>query len=360
MKNRYKLWSNLNVPFIKPSFPVGNIKGILSTKTHFAYLMAELYQTSKHLGDFVGIFFFHYPVLLVTSIEFAKKVLISDFQYFSNRGVYYNEKSDPLSANLFFLEGLRWKNLRHKLTPTFTSGNMKMMFYTILGVTNELVKFLEKPANEDKPVEISEVFSRFTTNIIVTCAFGIECNSMFNPGSELRSMGKRILHFSKLKALKLFFSMMFRKQAEALSLRFTDKDVSDYFCETIRSNIEYRENNNIVKNDFMNLMIQLKNKGYLKDDLEAKTQNTIKLTFEEVAAQSFIFFVAGFDTSSNTMSFAIHQLAIYEQYQDRARQEINDVLGNHEGEFTYESLSQMKYLDQIISGSLFNIKILNS
>lgn len=353
MKNRYKLWSNLNIPFIKPSFPVGNIDGILSTKTHFAYLMADLYEKSKHLGDCVGIFFFHYPVLLVTSIEFAKKVLISDFQYFANRGVYYNEKDDPLSANLFFLEGLRWKNLRHKLTPTFTSGNMKMMFYTMFGVTNELVKFLEKPASENKPVEITEVFSRFTTDVIVTCAFGIECNSLFNPASKLRSMGKRILHFSKLKALKIFFSMMFRKQAVALGLRFNDVDVCEFFSETIRSTIEYREKNNIVKNDFMNLMIQLKNKGYLENDLEAKTQNTVKLTFEEVAAQSFLFFVAGFDTSSNTMSFAIHQLAIYEEYQDRAREEINDILEQHNGELSYESLSQMKYLDKIISGACY-------
>jgi hypothetical protein len=41
----------------------------------------------------------------------------------------------------------------------------------------------------------------------------------------------------------------------------------------------------------------------------------IKLTMEEAAAQSFAFFVAGFETSSATASYALYELAKHENMQ---------------------------------------------
>ena len=54
--------------------------------------------------------------------------------------------------------------------------------------------------------------------------------------------------------------------------------------------MEYREKNDIVRPDFMNLLLQIKNKGKINDDTGASIG---KISFDEMAAQCYVFFLAG-------------------------------------------------------------------
>lgn len=50
------------------------------------------------------------------------------------------------------------------------------------------------------------------------------------------------------------------------------------------------------------------------------------------------------------MHLALYELAYRPKLQIQLRNEINDVLSRHNGEMTYEALSEMKFLDQIVNG----------
>lgn len=82
------------------------------------------------------------------------------------------------------------------------------------------------------------------------------------------------------------------------------------------------------------------------------------LTLNEIAAQSFVFFAAGFETSSTTLTFCMYELAKNQHIQELVHKEIDRVLAEHNGKITYESITDMKYLEACIDGEYYGLNLL--
>lgn len=356
VRRQFSYWKVRGVPFVKPEFPLGNLKGVSTTRS-LAEIWTDAYKELKPQGPIGGVFFTTSPSAMVTDLDLLRNVFVKDFQHFYDRGMYVNEKDDPLSAHLFNLEGARWKNLRAKLTPTFTSGKMKMMFPTMLNVVEQFHDHLESQTNgKETELELKELLAQFTTDVIGNTAFGVECNSMKDPNSEFRRQGKRVFDNNLPRMMKMIFILNFQELARKMGLRFTISGVTEFFMNLLRDTVKYREENNVHRNDFLSLLMQIMNTG----KLEGETKEIGKMTFNELAAQVFLFFIAGFETSSSTMTFAFYELAVNQDVQDKAREQIEEVLEKHNGEFTYEAAMELTYVDQIIQETLRKYPIVDT
>lgn len=218
------------------------------------------------------------------------------------------------------------------------------MFQTIVDVADNFQQCLNGMIEGSESFELKDVLSRFTTDVIGTCAFGINCNSLKDPNAEFREMGQKTFDLGTNRMVKHFFIASFKRLAYALHMRAVAHDVSSFFLGIVKETVEYREKNNIKRNDFMDLLIQLKTHGTLDG------ADVGKLTLNEIAAQAFIFFIAGFETASTTLSYVLYELSVNKHFQDRARKEIQTVLEKHDGQFTYEAMISMNYIGQIIYG----------
>lgn len=76
------------------------------------------------------------------------------------------------------------------------------------------------------------------------------------------------------------------------------------------------------------------------------------MSIGDVAAQFFVFFVDGAETTSTTASFALYELARNPDVQEKLRNEIDDVLDKHNGFLSFEAIMDMKYLAQIVDGNI--------
>jgi cytochrome P450 family 6 len=50
------------------------------------------------------------------------------------------------------------------------------------------------------------------------------------------------------------------------------------------------------------------------------------------------------------MSYALYELALHPEIQNRLRAEITKVLKKHNGQLTYDGMQEMDYLDMVVSG----------
>lgn len=265
VKRKLNYWADLGVPFVKPQFPHGNLKGAFITTT-IGERLRDFYRELKGQSVIGGIYFFISPVAIICDLDLLRNILVKDFQYFQNRGIYYNEKADPLSAHMFALEGDKWVNLRTKLSPTFTSGKMKMMHSTFLLVADQFRKHLKPLAEQNAEVEIKELLASFTTDIIGNVAFGVECNSIEDPKSAFRLAGRRVFERTKWEMVKNIFIFSFPRIGRMLNARTMDTETSDFFLNLVRKTVDYREKNDVKRDDFMSLLLQIKNTGKLEGE----------------------------------------------------------------------------------------------
>lgn len=76
-------------------------------------------------------------------------------------------------------------------------------------------------------------------------------------------------------------------------------------------------------------------------------------TDDEIIAQAVIFFLAGFETSSNLLGFAAHELAVNPDIQKKLQEEVDEVSAKCGGKVNYTDLHAMKYMDMVITGMHF-------
>ncbi|KAJ3655229.1 hypothetical protein Zmor_014365 [Zophobas morio] len=347
----YQYWKRKNLPYLEPSIPYGNFVSPLKRKENLGLRFQDYYDCMKskgwkHGGLFTGLT----PMYLVIDLDYVKNIMTKDFQHFVDRGVYHNEKDDPLSAHLFAIGGQKWRNLRTKLTPTFTSGKMKTMFQTLVDCIPNFTEKIESDRVTQTPIDIKEALGCFTTDIIGSCAFGLECNTFKEENSPFREYGRKVFTSTRFRMVKSLLVRNFPNGAKKLGVKAVPPDVSNFFMKVVNDTIAYREKNNFSRKDFMQLLIDLKNNKLVPENGYKYDGNS--LTTEEIAAQCFVFFLAGFETSSTTMTFALYELSNNHKIQDKVRDEINTVLGKHDGKITYEAIQEMKYMDLVINETL--------
>lgn len=164
--------------------------------------------------------------------------------------------------------------------------------------------------------------------------------------------------------------MMSPKLMALLKIKFFDKETHSFFTYAVNEIFKSREKTGMIRHDMIDLLIQAR-KGQLQHDIETKSDNhdssfanveehdigrvKVKRDWDddEITAQCFIFFFAGFETVSTAMTFLAYELVRNPDIQVKLQAEIDEVNKNLNGEdLTYDHLQKMKYMDQVISESL--------
>ncbi|XP_001869938.2 cytochrome P450 6d3 [Culex quinquefasciatus] len=335
----YSYWDRHGLPNLKPDIPFGNIRAVALKQESFGVALNALH--AKTTGQLVGIYLLFRPAILIRDAHLAHRIITSDFNYFHDRGVHCDESSDPFSAHLFALPGKRWRSLRNKLTPTFTAGQLRGMLPTILAVGRKFQGFLEPKAKRGEVIEARDLISRFVLEIVASVFFGYEINSIHDPQDSFRTVLRSFREDNHVTNLRTVGAFLCPTLLKVSRVKTVPEVVDNFVNKIIREQIEFREKNNVTRKDFIQLLIDLR-----------REKSDFGLSLEQCAANVFLFYVAGADTSTDAITYTVHELTHRPDLMKKVQAEIDDALEKSNGEINYDVLHEMKLLDNCVKETL--------
>ncbi|XP_025113229.1 cytochrome P450 3A24-like [Pomacea canaliculata] len=349
----YGVWKSLGVDGPQPLPFLGN---------HYQ-LTAEgneqcVRKWSNVYGRTFGIYVGRRPMLVTTDLDILKEVLVKYFNIFTDRFEKFEIFPDEIRAMLSVAGGEQWERIRHLLTPTFSTGKLKLMEHHFHRCSAQLTTNIKEAAGKGQKIDVRKYFAGYTLDVIAATSFGIEVNSQKDLDNPLAKDVSTILQdiasseglLMLLKNAFPFLTPLFK----FLGMHFFQPRGWKSFLKNLHCIIQERkrEGNQKEKPDFLQLILSY-------EEAQSSGKEELKvLSRLEVIAQATVFFVAGYETTAATLQSLAYNLALYPDVQEKIVREFEEQLGDELP--TYEDVTKLKYLHSAIMETLRMYPPLNS
>lgn len=374
LKRKYSYWSNRNVPGPTPIWLLGNMHQQLTSNVQQLDV-----EWMKKYGKLYGTYIALTPVITIADPELIKQTIIKDFHYFVNR-IDINSYHELWNTNLFVSKDDSWKRIRTIASPSFTSGKLRAMASIMRRSIDNLDQYLKKMSiNENKSINVKQTIAGFTIDVIASTAFATDTNANSEEDNPLVVNGRKMMDFPIFRAMSTF---LFPKPIlDFLGIHYMwDPKYFSFFIDLTTHIVKKRRaecngNNQIKHHDLIQLMMDanvdeedLQKFNYEKmianDDKEITTEQSKqpendsrkrKLTDVEVISNCIFFFMAGYETTSSTISHCIYELAKNQSIQNRLFKDLKETLNDLDessDEYFDKVMTGIPYLEAVIKETL--------
>jgi cytochrome P450 len=238
------------------------------------------------------------------------------------------------------------------VNPAFRRG-WPTTFFGVPG--RHLIAELDKISDSSNPViDPSTWMQRMTLDALALGAFGQSLDAIRNPNTDLVTLYHQVMQEALDPANNMFpsYLKMFSGNQRAIENRI--ERFNQYMFEILDKKVESMKASPTsatpVQNDHRDLLELM---------LEAAEEQNFSR--EDLRANLIIFFLAGHDTTSNALTFALYLMGLHPEIQEKARQEVLDVMGDEydhaipADEFPYptvEQTTQLRYVSKVMKETM--------
>ncbi|MHA6485790.1 bifunctional cytochrome P450/NADPH--P450 reductase CypB [Bacillus cabrialesii] len=228
-----------------------------------------------------------------------------------------------------------WQKAHRILLPSFSQKAMKSYHSMMLDIATQLIQKWSR-LNPNEEIDVADDMTRLTLDTIGLCGFNYRFNSFYRDSqhpfitSMLRAL-KEAMNQSKRLGLQ-------DKVMVKTKLQF-QKDIEVMNALVDRMIAERKANPDENIKDLLSLML------YAKDPVTGET-----LDDENIRYQIITFLIAGHETTSGLLSFAIYCLLTHPEKLEKAQEEADRVLTDEPPE--YRQIQQLKYIRMVLNETL--------
>lgn len=259
--------------------------------------------------------------------RFDKRVhsALKNIRDFAGDGLFTAKTDEP-----------NWAKAHRLLMPAFGPIGMHGMFDKMLDVADQLLLRWER-FGPQAVVEVAEDMTRLTLDTIALCAFDYRLNSFYQRemhpfvGAMVEALGEA---GARGRRPDIATRLLLRTRRAYEDNVRTIQQVADALIAERRQDPDGH-----LKKDLLGLMLQ----G--RDPVTGEG-----LSDENVRNQMVTFLIAGHETTSGLLSFALYFLVKHPQVLQRARDEADAAFGD--GPPRVEHLGRLRYIEQVLMESL--------
>ncbi|XP_002740020.1 ultra-long-chain fatty acid omega-hydroxylase-like [Saccoglossus kowalevskii] len=233
----------------------------------------------------------------------------------------YGRLSEWLGDGLLISSGAKWKRNRRLLTPSFHFEVLK----PYIKLYNECAqKMLTKWSHHssDTPMEMFDCVSLMTLDTLLNCIFGINSSCQERGDDNTVTYVKAVRNLSQLfvERMAAFYLPSFvflhltprgRKYTHNL------KVLHNFTRSIIQQKKRLRAEGSSIKKEYVDFLEML---------LDARDDDGVGLSDQEIQDEVDIFMFEGHDTTASAISWCLYNLARYPDYQYKCRDEIDEMM----------------------------------
>uniref|UniRef100_A0A6P7GFV2 Cytochrome P450 9e2-like n=1 Tax=Diabrotica virgifera virgifera TaxID=50390 RepID=A0A6P7GFV2_DIAVI len=355
----FRYWDQYGVKTVSSIYLLKELVKVYCRQRIMTDMCKNVYNAIPNARYF-GVYQFSKPALVLKDADLITELTTKHFDHFTDHQYMISEKFEPMwGKSLFIIKGQRWRTIRHIISPSFTSNKLKIMFGLITdSAKNFTDHFLQK--NEDViEVELKDVFTRFTNDVLTSTSFGLAVDSFKNPNNQFLEIAEKMCNFTSGFGNLIKFNIMVQWPAlyEFLGLPVFDTTVNDFFEKLVEDTIHMREERGIVRPDMIHLLMEAKKESLKEIHIDnGKSEDAdnkrIQLTNKDIAAQAFFFYLAGFDNVATLLCFCCYEIVVNPEIQDRLRAEVQESFDKCGGAVTYDTINELKYFGMVLKETL--------
>ncbi|XWS70081.1 hypothetical protein CRYUN_Cryun03dG0018500 [Craigia yunnanensis] len=279
------------------------------------------------------------PRLIIKDPELMKEVLANKQGHFQKPPL--NPLILILSRGLATLEGEQWSKRRRMINPAFHLEKLKGMIFIFSVSCGQMIEQWKEMASVQSSCEIDvwPELQKLTADAISRTAFG----SSYEEGKKIFELQKELITLT-IEAMQSLYIPGFRFVPTKKNQRTKklDKDITSMLRNVIQRKEHGMRTGQAMADDLLGMLLQHNNQDAL---LENASGERGVLKIEGIIEECKQFYLAGQETTSSLLTWAIIVLALHPEWQEKAREEVLQACGK---EPDFEAISHLKIVTMIL------------